>query len=92
MECMLYVFVGVFTLTENVLSGCLFLKNSFSPKCDFSREMTSYKHGLVYFNMKKNSLFTAYRRYPYNTILFCVCPASVGLTETQNLDFYCNLC
>jgi len=87
-ECVLYVFVGVFVLSENVLSACLFLKKSFSLKCDFSREMTFYKHGLVYFNTKKNSIFTTETLFlKYHVVSSYMCPLKVGLTETPELRF-----
>lgn len=79
-ECVL----SVSMLTENVLSACLFEKTTFQSKWDFSREMISCKHTLVFLNMKKNSVFTAHRHYPCSTIL---CPLTVGLTEAPELGF-----
>lgn len=88
-ECMLYVFAGVFMLTENGLSVCLFKKKqtSFSSKCDFLREMTFYKHTLVFFNMKKKIPIYNIPTLPlqYHLVSSCMCPVSVGLTETPEL-------
>lgn len=71
-----------------------FWKNNFSSKCAFSREMISCKHTLVFLNMKKNSLFTAYRHYPYSTILcHLICVHWVwDWLRLQSLDFSCALC